>query len=435
MNETHRDPRVRRTTRSLLDRGHTARVFELRGGGLPLAETVDGIDIQRVDASDAYHPDRMNEIGRAAPDTARIIARCDPRVLSPRFRHDNSLQVLRWKCDRRLEYFKNDRHWDLNQSLEASISQIRRILSFNIDLFRAAIEFEPEVVYANDLDTLVAGHMLHATLGTRIVYDAHEIYPEQLPIHMRSHVWHRFYTRLERRLTRFAQGRFTVCKSIADYFRTDYGADDFVTVHNVPSIRHLPSEAVLARRNPVPKVLYHGAYFAYRGLDEVVEAARYVPHAQFVMRGVGDYVSVLKAHVERVGLTDKVVFEPPVKVTELVETASLCDIGLNPFVNVCKNTEFALPNKFFEYMMAGIAVMSSDLLEMRNLTNTLQVGRMFPKIDPHEIAHAINVLVSEPDKLAEYRVNGYEAARKTYNWEVEEVKFVDAFETSVRAGK
>ena len=38
---------------------------------------------------------------------------------------------------------------------------------------------------------------------------------------------------------------------------------------------------------------------------------------------------------------------------------------------VCKNTEFALPNKFFEYMMAGLALARADLIEMRNLTDSL----------------------------------------------------------------
>ncbi|MCJ2054932.1 glycosyltransferase [Methylobacterium sp. J-070] len=433
MNETHRDPRVRRTTRSLQDCGHTARVFEMRLGGKSKSEIVDGIEIERVEVAHNYDLERVQQISKVSPDTARIIGRCDPRVMELDVRRINALDNIIWQIDRRVEYICNNRQWDLHLGLIQSINRIRSILLVNLDLFRAAQSFKPDVVYANDLDTLVAAHMLHRVNGAKIVYDAHEVYPEQLPTHMRGHIWHRFYTALEKELIPFSQCRFTVCGAIADYFRTEYHADGFVTIHNVPSIRHLPNVATLERRNHVPRVLYHGAYFAYRGLDEMVEAARYVPNALFVLRGIGEYESVLRAHVERVGLADKVHFEQPVKVTELVETAAFCDIGLNPFVNVCKNTEFALPNKFFEYMMAGLAVMSSDLVEMRALTEKLKVGRLFPKLDPHEIAHALNVLIAEPDKLAEYRVNAYEAARRTYHWEMEERKFVEAFDRAMQA--
>jgi glycosyltransferase involved in cell wall biosynthesis len=120
--------------------------------------------------------------------------------------------------------------------------------------------------------------------------------------------------------------------------------------------------------------------------------------------------------------------------TELVETASSCDIGLNPFVNVCKNTEFALPNKFFEYMMAGLAVMSSDLIEMRQLTQSLDVGRVFPQLTPRAMADTLNELLSNRDAIARYRQNSYFAARERYNWETVETSFLENFHRFTAGG-
>ncbi len=173
---------------------------------------------------------------------------------------------------------------------------------------------------------------------------------------------------------------------------------------------------LLARHNSVPKVLYHGAYFPHRGLDEIIDATRFIENAQIVFRGMGAYEVKLRERAHEKGVADKVAFVPPVPMTELVETASSCDIGLNPFVNVCKNTEFALPNKFFEYMMAGLAVMSSDLIEMRQLTQSLDVGRVFPQLTPRAMADTLNELLSNRDAIARYRQNSYFAARERYNW-------------------
>jgi glycosyltransferase involved in cell wall biosynthesis len=324
--------------------------------------------------------------------------------------------------------FRDSRWLTKDRSTDVEIMRIRSVVLINLNLFRAASAFAPEIVYANDLNTLVAAHMLHAIHGVPIVYDAHEVYPEQFATRDRSETWHSFYTSLEKQLIGAALGRFTVCDSIGEYFAAAYGAPGFVTTLNTPSLKHLPPESILDRRNATPKLIYHGSYAAFRGLDEIVNAAVDIEGAQIVFRGIGDYETVLREHVERTGVGDKVRFEPPVAVTELVESASVCDIGLNPFVNVCKNSEFAMPNKFFEYMMAGLALMSSDLVEMRRLTDRLRVGRLFPDLSPRSVADSVNTLVADRDAIQTFRSNAYFAARNRYNWETEEQLFLQNFD-------
>lgn len=428
LNETHRDPRVRRVCTTLAEAGHEVRVFEMRPGKRPLHESFGAFDVERVEIPQSYTVEDMTQIERACPAAAQILRQCDSAVMEGPGGH--RLGVF-W---RRLG------HWVYSRLKRPSTSAaparvfdpvqevlaLRSILLIDHSLYVAAERWQPDVAWCNDLDSLLTGFMLKQRFRCPLVYDAHEVYPEQLAEHMRSDIWHRFYTRLERALIRHTDVRLTVCDSIGTYFEKEYGSGPVTTVRNVPSIRFLADARVLDRRNAPVRFLYHGAYFQYRGLDEILDVAAGVDNAEFVFRGVGSYGDVLKAKSAERGLEHRVRFLEPVGVDELIPLAVENDVGLNPFISVCKNTEFALPNKFFEYMMAGLAVASADLVEMRALTDQLRIGALFDAANPDSVAAALNRLANDPEFLHASRRRAYEAARDEFHWELEERKLVAA---------
>ena len=146
-----------------------------------------------------------------------------------------------------------------------------------------------------------------------------------------------------------------------------------------------------------------------------------------MFRGIGRYGEVLKRLSVELGVEDRIAFADPVGVDELVSSAAESDIGLNPFIPVCKNTEYALPNKFFEYLMAGLACASSDLVEIRDHTTRYDVGILFESLEPEAIAAQLNELVARPDLVAHYRANAVNAARDELHWENEENKLTDFY--------
>ena len=185
-----------------------------------------------------------------------------------------------------------------------------------------------------------------------------------------------------------------------------------------------PGREILPRGRNRRKLLYHGAYAAYRGLEEIIRAIRWVENADVVFRGIGSHQAKLRELCHTEGAGDRITFAAPVTIDQLIPSAADCDIGLNPFVPNCKNTEFALPNKFFEYMMAGLGCVSSDLIELRRLSCRLKIGITFPNLEPRKIADRLNELLACPEQVDEFRFNAYEAARTRYNWEYEEQDFL-----------
>ena len=424
LNATQRDPRVLRIGRSLVQAGHRVVVFEMRVAENPEHDLIDGIEIRRVPVPTRYEAEDMAEFRVVCRPAFDVIARCDARVAgyagSPGMHRQAarrlwSVVAQRWLPGVAMAMSDADRR---------EILDIRSIMLVDLALYKVAESYRPTLIHCNDLDTLLIGYMFKCNHKLPIIFDAHEIYPEQLSPEMCSDIWHHFYTSLEDNLIRLSDGRMTVCDLLGEYFAKRYGATGFVTVLNVPSVAYLPPPDILSRRRERRRILYHGSYFAYRGLEEIIRAARWIDHADIVFRGVGAYESTLKELCHAEDVEDRIIFAPPVPVAEMIPAATDCDIGLNPFIPVCKNTEYALPNKFFEYMMAGLGCASSDLVELHRLSRELGVGITFPSLEPPDIAACLNELLARPDRIDEYRRNAYDAARTRFNWETEEEKFL-----------
>jgi glycosyltransferase involved in cell wall biosynthesis len=426
LNETQRDPRVRRISETMVRDGYIVNVFEMQQAHQAARDSFDGYEVVRVADPQSYTPADMQGIEQACAEVGTLLRKCDPAVMDgPEQSQRAGFWPRLWLAMRRHSGRLQAPVPEANPGTFNTLSEIlaiRSIMLINLELYKAARTFQPQLVYCNDLDTLLAGLLLKIQHGCVLLFDAHEIYPEQLAEHMRSETWYHFYSQLEKLLLPFADGRLTVCDSLGDYFQRRYNTGPFLTLRNTPSIKYLPDESILERCNDPVHILYHGAYFQYRGLDEIIAIAGRVKQARFIFRGIGAYENALKAQVAARGCEQQVHFVPPVPIDALVSTASACDIGLNPFISVCLNTEYALPNKLFEYMMAGLAVANADLIEMRLLTQKLDNGVLFNSCDSESIVQSLNALISDRERLQAYRRKSYEASKTEFHWEHEEGK-------------
>jgi glycosyltransferase involved in cell wall biosynthesis len=425
--DTARDPRVRRTAGALVDEGHDVVVVGPRHA--PTA---------RGDARFPIHGVRPPRLGlkllvalfaERHKDAAALVRHAAPAVLdAPPMRPsrfaEQALAAVARRIAPRLGLAAKPYVMPVDD--EGALAELRRVVALNGRIAEHVVELRPDVVYANDLDTLLAGVVVKQRLGVPLVYDAHELHAEQWATSARADVWHDFYARLETALLPFTDVRLAVCDSIGRYAEREYGAEPFVTIPNVPSIKLLVSEDVLLRRRERRTFLYHGLYLPHRGLEESVLAFRHVPAASLVLRGFGPLEGRLRELVRDNGLDQRVTLAPPVHVDELVASASDADVGLNPFIAVSRNMEFALPNKFFEYMMAGLAVASSDLPELHAFTRRLDVGVLFDGAGPEQMAATMNALVNDPERIDAYRRRAWRAARDEFNWESVRGRFLAA---------
>ena len=82
-----------------------------------------------------------------------------------------------------------------------------------------------------------------------------------------------------------------------------------------------------------------------------------------------------------------------VPMNELLSYTSSASIGVCLTIDNCLNHKYSLPNKFFEYAMAGLPMLVSDLPEMRKLVEKYNCGVICESITPDGIVNGLKKLL------------------------------------------
>jgi len=301
----------------------------------------------------------------------------------------------------------------------------------NKKLSKVGIEKKPDIIHAHDLDTLLAAYLVKKKTGARLVYDAHEIWTEQglaLP-----KLFLKFYKILEKRLLSRIDAFISVNESIVEkisqmyHYRFKVPA---VVIHNAPLYQKFNFTG--SKKQIV--IIFQGRYAPGRGLEELVKSAELLPKGTEIhIRGIGDPVTLgkLQKLKETLRLKDKVKILEGVPPEDLMKSASKADIGIIPYQPINLNNYLCLPNKIFEYMMAGLALACSDLPELKKIVKENSNGILFDPKNPKKIASALKNMITNIERLNQMKKNSLKAA-KLYNWQVEEKKLIELYQNLLR---
>jgi len=290
-------------------------------------------------------------------------------------------------------------------------------------LLHAVAGLDTDLVIACDYTSLPAAVALAVSTGARLVYDSHEYAVREKD---ENHIWRILYPPYIRALEQSglarAAGAMTVSEGIASAMAKEYGLDPAPTV-----IRNLPFYRAMPFRAPGEHIVvhHHGSLVPGRGLELLIAS---VPlwHSRFSLRLRGptamDYRVALRAQIDRCGITNRVSILPPLDPKDLINDAWEADIGIHLLPDFGNQNRFALPNKLFEYLMAGLAVVTTDLPEMRSILKEYGVGVVTSDAAPESVATTINAL--DNDHIAIYKQAALEAARSLC-WEAEQARFLE----------
>ena len=157
---------------------------------------------------------------------------------------------------------------------------------------------------------------------------------------------------------------------------------------------------------------------------------QFVENAVLLIVGGGDVLDILKEMVKKWYLEEKVIFKPRLPYEKLMQYTALADLGLTLDKDTNINYRFSLPNKIFDYLHAGVPVLASDLVEIRKIIDTYDVGDFIPDHVPEHIAQKVNEIFAHPEKLQRWKNNTKKAAGDL-NWENESVKLTEVYKKYV----
>ncbi|MCB9232282.1 MAG: glycosyltransferase [Bacteroidia bacterium] len=287
-------------------------------------------------------------------------------------------------------------------------------LEYNIRLFLYLLGQKFHYLHANDLDTLLANFLASRLKGKPLVYDSHEYFTEVPELQGRK-LTRSIWLTLERWIFPRLKQAFTVNDSLAGIFSEKYNVPVRV-MRNLPLLREFPQ----TRSAPGEILIYQGALNLSRGIELMIRSMKYLPENVLWIAGNGDVKENLVQLVKEEGLKERVQFLGFVLPEKLKEITLSASLGFSLEEDAGENYHFALPNKLFDYIQAGVPVLVSDLPEMRSLVQSYKVGEVLGKEErtPEKLAEKVREMLQNEEKWLSFQENCLNAAKELC-WEKE----------------
>jgi glycosyltransferase involved in cell wall biosynthesis len=288
--------------------------------------------------------------------------------------------------------------------------------------YRTAKALDADVYHFHDPELIPYGLLL-AWAGKNVIYDVHEdLYGD-----IQSKGWIPLWARkavafASREVEHFGARRFSAVVPSSVFIGAFFEktAKRLVVVNNYPLLNEM-SPAPDATGMPRDCVCYIGGIDGTRGIRQMVQA---VGATQTQLLLAGEFSS-MELHAEVMQ------YEGWEKVREYgyVDRQGVLDVMRRSFSGLVTLAELpnylvALPVKMFEYMAAGLPVISSDFPNWRAIVEGDQCGLCVNQNDPRAIAAAIQHLRDHPEEAARMGKNGRKAVESKYRWEKEERKLL-----------
>lgn len=289
---------------------------------------------------------------------------------------------------------------------------------FNFRLFIKLIFTKIDAIHSNDLDTLLACYLASIIKRKPIIYDSHEFFTE-VPELLNNPFARNLWLGIEQRIFPHLKYITTVNNSIATEYELRYGIKPRVVrnIANAPTGKHVL--LVDKPHKPFVVIMQGAGINMDRGAEELLQAYTLLPnYIRLKIIGKGDVFSKLKEMRIDLGLEEQVEIIDSLPYAELMKHTAEAHLGATLDKATNPNYALSLPNKIFDYMRAGLPVISSSVVEVANLVNNHKCGTVLSEVEPKNIANAILFYAENPENYWRAKVKAETAARD-YSWETE----------------
>ncbi len=294
---------------------------------------------------------------------------------------------------------------------------------YNLRLFFFLVFSTASIFLSNDTDTLLANFLASKIRGKKLVFDAHEMFPETPEVSHRP-VVKNIWTKIEDLIFPNLKYCYTVCNSIADIYNKKYNISMQV-VRNIPK-----SNKISANKNIFPTnkkvIFYQGAVNIGRGIEQIIEAMPYIDDAVFYIAGDGDILESIRKLVDKKQLHEKVFFLGRIPLEKLREYTVSSNLGVCLLENMGKNYYYSLPNRIFDFIHAEVPILATNFPEIRKIVDSYKIGSLIDNYDPIFLADTIRKTIAYWENNPEKELL-FEKAKQDLCWEKESIVLTEIF--------
>lgn len=293
---------------------------------------------------------------------------------------------------------------------------------YNIRLFFFLLLKKMDAICAIDLDTILPCLKISRWKKIPRIYDAHELFTELKEVITRLRI-KKTWTRIEQKAVPEFKWGYTVSDGIAEEFKRRYQVS-YKTIRSIPLLKELNPVIPPAEKF----ILFQGTVNEARGFEYLIPAMKKIS-CRLVICGDGNFMPRLKRLIADNKVENKTELKgmlPPDKLSIITQQAT---IGIGLAEKEGLNQWLALPNKFFDYIHAGLPQITMNYPEYRKINNQFEVAVLIDELNSELIAGTINNLLADDVLLKKLKENCLNS-RQVLNWQEEEKKLL-AFYQSV----
>lgn len=262
------------------------------------------------------------------------------------------------------------------------------------------------LILANDILALPLAVKIRSSAA--VLFDAHEYAPLEFEESWR---WRFFLKDFNHYLcsTYLPQvdAMTTVCDGIAEEYQRNFGIH-VDTINNAPPYFDLAP--YFSAENHAIRMVHHGAAIPSRQLEIMIEStsamdARFTLDLMLVP-SVPSYYEHLKFLARD---NPRIRFPPPVAMRELPLALNQYDVGIYLLPPNNFNNRFSLPNKFFEFVQARLAIAIGPSPEMAALVTRYDMGVIAGDFSTSSFAKTLSAL--DHKQINRFKANADRAAR------------------------
>ena len=260
---------------------------------------------------------------------------------------------------------------------------------YNMRLLLKLLLMRADAFYANDSDTLPACCWAARLRGKKLLFDAHELFPDVPELVGKPRV-QRVWKWVERTCLPRVDAAFTVSQSVAEEYRRRYGVA-MTVVRNLPEriengelrMENYPGAAALNVTGDTPAqfsilnsqlILYQGAVNVGRGVRELVDVIGRLPQCRLVVAGDGDLFDELREYAADKPWSERIMFLGRVDPNQLHALTTKADMGVCLLEDLGLSYRCALPNRVGDFVQAGVPLLATGFVEIQRVIEHYGIG-------------------------------------------------------------
>ena len=315
---------------------------------------------------------------------------------------DFEAKILRNKNIENIKNFKN-----IIIDIPHNRRMFLRWISFLSSVKSIIYKFNFRTFWAADLYSLPVCKNLNSKENIKIIYDSREIY-SGLSTLANSNFRQKILILIEKYFIKKVSLLVTSGEMDSEYLKNFYNLKIPISeIKNFPKFKEFVKSNLIREHFNIPNdkmiLLYQGVLLDGRGLIPIMKAIQSTDKYVLVILGEGNFKFELEKNIKQLKIENKVKFAGNIDYDDLHKWTCSADIGLCNIEPISFSYKLALPNKLFEYILAELPVLVTDLPALKEVINSTNCGFVIPS--ENTATDILNALDSIVNSLEKYKTN------------------------------